>query len=338
VFPPSYDTVPHSAYFILDRSNFSSVEVQSQTAFAGALTLIFDGFTPNELGGSPPPAPNFQLTFDSTGGPDASPFITVTAEVPLTEGGGPDVPQRISFPIDINFTDPTIFNSFTDTRFVFVQATHGITVAESVLELTKQPNPYMLDGPISWLSKDVRVFKLLPGQNLQGSNTALLDLNADPNAPLTYITNLLTEFRGIPDLNDDPNHPFQKISQDEVQSQLEAGQTIGGTPVFNFAVAKVRYRANTTAAGSVQVFFRTFSMMRSALDYSYVGNNPPTINYTRSGSWPNGVPLLGLIDGEIASIPYSRSGGSTAPQHRWPTSRSIRRTSRTSMLMAGRKR
>jgi len=308
VFPPSYDTVPHSAYFILDRSNFSAVEVQSQTAFAGAMTLICDGFTTNELGGAPPPPPSLQLTFDSPNGPPAAPYVTVAAEPALTEGGGPDVPQRISFPLDITFTDPSIFNSVTDTRFVFLRATIGITVAETAFELSKQPNPYMLDGPVSWLSKDVRVFKLLPGQSLQASNMVLPDPGADPNAPLTYITNLLAEFRAIPDLNDDPSHPFQRISQDEVQSQLEAGQTIGGTPVFNFAVAKVRYRANTTSAGNVQVFFRTFSTMRSALDYSYAGNNPPTINYTRSGTWPNGVPLLGLIDGEIASIPYFAVG------------------------------
>jgi hypothetical protein len=229
VFPPSYDTVPHSAYFVLDRSNFSAVEVQSQAAFAGAMTLIFDGFTTNALGGAPPPAPSLQLTFDSPNGPPAAPYITVIAEAPLTEGGGPDVPQRISFPIDITFIDASIFNSFLDTRFVFLQATHGITVVETFFELLKQPNPYMLDGPISWLSKDVRVFKLLPAQNLQGSSTVLPDPGTDPNAPLTYLTNLLTEFRGIPDLNDDPNHPFQKISQDEVQSQLEAGQTIGNT-------------------------------------------------------------------------------------------------------------
>jgi hypothetical protein len=77
--------------------------------------------------------------------------------------------------------------------------------------------------------------------------------------------------------------------------------------VYNYAIAKVRYRANTTPAGNVQVFFRTFSTMRSALDYSYVGANPPTINYKHSGTWPNAVPLLGLIDGEIASIPYLAS-------------------------------
>jgi hypothetical protein len=210
--------------------------------------------------------------------------------------------------MDITFTDPTIFNSFTDTRFVYLIATHGAVVTETVFELTKQPNPYMLDGAISWLSKDVRVFRLTPGQTLQGSNIALPDPNADPNAPLSYINALLTEFRGIPDLNDDPNHPFQQITQDEVQSTLELSQTIGNTPVFNFAVAKVRYRANTTTASNVQVFFRTFSTMRSALDYSYAGNNPPTINYTRSGTRPSAVPLLGLIDGEIASIPYFAVG------------------------------
>lgn len=302
VFPPSYDTVPHSAYFILDRNIFSSYEVAATTSYPAAMALIYDGFTPNELGGNPPAPPTFTITFDSAGGPDASAFITVSAEAPLLEDpGGVDTPQRITFPIDIQFVDPSVFNSFVDTRFVHVQATHGIVVTGTGFELTKQPSPYMLDGAISWLSTDVRVFKLAPGGQLQNSAVKQPDPNADPKAPLTYINGLLSELRQ-PGGNGDLI--FGALSQDEQVSALELSQTEGGTPIFNFAVAKVRYRANTVAAGNTQVFFRTFSTLRSALDYSYIGNSPPTINYRRSGSWPNAVPLLGLIDGEIASIPY----------------------------------
>lgn len=299
VFPPSYDTVPHSAYFIRDLDTFSNSQVQADPAFPAAMTLIYDGFTLNELGGNPPAPPAFQISFDNQGGPDASAFVSVAAEAALLEdpNAGPDIPQRISFPIDIQFVDQTVFNSFVDTRFVFIRATHGITVTDTGFELTKQPNPYMRDGAISWLSTDVRVFKLTPSGKLQNSNVVL----TDPNAPLTYLTSLLAELRNP---NGSGEQIFDAITPDEQASELEPSQTEGTTPVFNYALAKVRYRANTVAANGVQVFFRTFSTLRSALDYSYVGNNPPTINYPRSGIWPSAVPLLGLIDGEIASIPY----------------------------------
>jgi hypothetical protein len=42
IFPPSYDTVPHSAYFIFDRSAFSSYEVAASQSYTAAITLIYD--------------------------------------------------------------------------------------------------------------------------------------------------------------------------------------------------------------------------------------------------------------------------------------------------------
>jgi len=68
--------------------------------------------------------------------------------------------------------------------------------------------------------------------------------------------------------------------------------------VLNYAVAKVRYRANTVAATDVRVFFRAFSTMLSALDYD------TATNYRRAGSGTAAAPLLGLLDGEVASIPF----------------------------------
>ena len=168
----------------------------------------------------------------------------------------------------------------------------------------------MLKGDPYWLSTDIRVFKLFRNGNTPGSNTIMPDPGPNPSdaaiatAALSYINALLQEFRGRTDFNNDLTHPFEQLTQDEQQSWLEQSQMIMGAPVFNFAVAKVRYRAKITAATGVQVFFRTFMTMRSALDYVYVGASPPSINYARSGAWPNGVPLLGSIDGDIASIPY----------------------------------
>ena len=84
-------------------------------------------------------------------------------------------------------------------------------------------------------------------------------------------------------------------------SELELSRTENNVPVFNCAVAKVRYRASVLPATKVQVFFRVFSTLLSVLDY-----NTQT-NYRRAGTWPAGNPLLGLIDGEVASIPFFAS-------------------------------
>jgi hypothetical protein len=298
VTPPSYDTVPHTSYFVTDRSTFSADEVASQAAYPGALSLFYDGFTPNELGGVPPTAPTAQVTFDSLGGPDASGAISVAFGPALLENNGADTPQRVTFPVNITFTDPTVFNGFVDTRMVHIRATHGTDHTDAAIKLLKQPNPYMLDGPVSWLSTDVRVFNLTPGNSLPFSATVQGDVGGpDPHPAITYIQALLGE---LPDGN---AQAFDNLPTDQQASALEPSQTVGATPVFNYAVAKVRYRANTVPADNVQVFFRTFSTLRSALDYTYAGG-PPTINYPRSGTSPNAVPLLGVIDSEIASIPY----------------------------------
>src|SRR6185369_3607117 len=101
--------------------------------------------------------------------------------------------------------------------------------------------------------------------------------------------------------------PFENISQDEEASQLELSRTVSGVRVLNFAVAKVRYRANTQNAVDVRVFFRTFNTMVS--DLSYTTNPSADVqNYKRSADGK--VPLLGTnaffsgAGNQIVSIPY----------------------------------
>jgi hypothetical protein len=100
--------------------------------------------------------------------------------------------------------------------------------------------------------------------------------------------------------------PFENISQDEEASQLELSRAVTNVRVFNFAVAKVRYRANTADASNVRVFFRTFNTMVSDLSYT----TDPQVdvqNYRRDTSGT--VPLLGLnaffsgAGNEITSVP-----------------------------------
>jgi len=52
-----------------------------------------------------------------------------------------------------------------------------------------------------------------------------------------------------------------------VEASLELSEKVsGGVPVFNFAVAKVRYRALTVSATDVRVFFRLFPVVTTSLE------------------------------------------------------------------------
>jgi hypothetical protein len=67
---------------------------------------------------------------------------------------------------------------------------------------------------------------------------------------------------------------------------------------YNYAVAKVRYRANVTIAQNVKVFFRMFNTVGTALEY-----NSGTM-YKHNGPGGGTVPLLGSAGGEVVSIPF----------------------------------
>ena len=178
----------------------------------------------------------------------------------LENPGAPDTPQRIAFTVQVNFTDTSAFTA--ETRQIFVQASLAGLQDVALIELLKQPNPYMMDGATSWLSTDVRVFQLRPGEKIDSSNVTLGNPDSNANAPFTYIQGLLGELRGN---GNNPAAAFENISQDEQASQLELSRTVNGQRVLNFAVAKVRYRAQTQDASDVRVFFRTFNTMVSDL-------------------------------------------------------------------------
>lgn len=293
------------SFIVTNRDTFSSYEVATTLSYPLAFYAIYDGFTPNSLG---VPGASPTITFlDAIGG---SPISSITATATATDLEDPaalNTAQRISFTFEIDFANASAFTS--ETRQIYLQATFGGLTDVAPIQLIEQPNPYMDDGAITWLSTDVRVFQLRPhGKANSFSSTELPDPGTDPNAPITYIQNFLAELRGY---GNGTALPFENISQDEETSQLELSRTVGGVRVFNFAVAKVRYRANTVPADSVRVFFRTFNTMVSDLSYT---TDPGAYvqNYRRSSDGT--VPLLGLntffsgAGNQITSIPYFAQG------------------------------
>lgn len=285
-------------FIVTDRSTFSVHEVNAllspgpAATFPRALYVVMDGFLPEELG-APISPPALTFTYDSPAG-GAVPGMSASVREVLFEDPlqPPDQPQRATFVFDIRFTDATGFDSFPEARDVNVRASKGTHVGDAGLSLIHQPNPYMIDGATSWLSVDVRVFQIRPSMTRAG-----VTHGSGPNAPNQFLQQLLNAFND-PATPTDEFHPFFDISTDQQASQLELSREVNGQRVFNYAIAKVRYRAAAVPANDVKVFFRTFSPVGTALEYR------PSSSYRRAGSGVATIPLLGLQGGEISSIPY----------------------------------
>jgi len=313
VIPPSYDTAPHSSYIIANQDTFSTSEAALSLTFPQAINVVYDGFQPREIGA--PTLSRPAIAF-SIGGAATSTISAVNPQVFLEDPtAAPDIPQRILIAYDIAFADTSAFPKVIGAETpVTMQVTLNYTVggtgvaatdeSTATLLLVNQPSPYMVKidplipppGPPNpyWLSTDTRVFRVKQGDPVAG-----IVQHADP---FGFITSLVKSFNSLPN---DNNHPFLQLSQDENTSQLELSPTSGGTPVFNYAVAKIRYRGSVPAQ-QVSAFFRAFKTMVSSLDYDHTSGL--TGNYRRSGNSPGSVPLLGIQSNEIASIPFFATG------------------------------
>ncbi|MGH2403952.1 MAG: galactose oxidase-like domain-containing protein, partial [bacterium] len=286
-------------YIITDRSTFSTFEVDALLSvgpaarFTNAFYVVMDGFLPHEVGVPPTPP---TITFTR---PDSTPAPGIAAEFYQTLYEDPAVPadtaQRITFAYTIRFDNNQAFAAIpggVDSQTITLKATSGSHVCQAPITLTKNPNPYMRDGDVHWLSIDLCVFQIR-----QGMTRAGVTHGSGVTAPLTFIQQLLTAFDAAPA---DDTHPFLSISTDPQASQLELASAVNGQPAFNYAVAKVRYRApaGSVSADNVRVFFRLFTTAVTGFEYN------PAASYRRFGDGATAAPLLGMIGSEIASVPF----------------------------------
>jgi murein tripeptide amidase MpaA len=285
------------SFIVTNRDSFSKDGIDSTKDYDEAFYVFYDGFSPSELG-LPAAEPNIRF-LSSIGGSAINTITSIKTNVVLENAGAPTTPQRIMFAYRVHFNNTSAFTA--EKRDIYVEASLGGITDVALMHLLNQPSPYMLDGPVTWLSTDVRVFQLRPGQKAHNSSSVTLqDPNTVADAPFNYIQALLTELRGFGNA-DAPS--FESLSSNE----LELSRTVGGVRVLNFAVAKVRYRANSQDAVDVRAFFRTFNTMVS--DLSYTSNTTAQMqNYRRTSAGT--IPLLGInrffsgAGNQITSIPY----------------------------------
>lgn len=286
--------------FIIDQSTIGQDEVDALRKSAGpsatipdAFRVVVDGFTAAEIGATSPasilnvPSPIGTMTIKCTGNSSA------------TGSYGPQ-PQRFTFLYNLDFgTNPSdpAFNFTGSTKLLTLQVTVSGVSASGQIELIKQPDPYMLHGNPPWLSVDLRVFPV------RGSETKFGQPLGDATTANNFIQQVayqLTKGGG--------SAGGQSFNDPAVLPPDEEGSALYLTPldehmvpVFNFALARVRY-IGLIGATTVRVFFRLFSAQQTTGIY----DNPPGEQYRRSATNnPQGqpIPLAGIIAEEYVTIP-----------------------------------
>lgn len=279
------------SFFIVDRSTISKDEIDamlsigSPAVIEAAFFVVVDGFTPSELGitsgtlvGIPNIKPNLTVNPAVTGMTlEVMPNIGLEDSVHLIRR------QRITWKYKISFTGTSGFvNEFQELNLA---ASISTVSANAKIYLIKQPNPYEIDGVIAWLSTDLRVFQIKAGESRFNKT-----MGADASDFITSIvSNLNNGTAG--------GQTFENISVDQQTSRLELSKTVGGIQVYNFAVAKVRYRALSVSAQDVRVFFRLFPASSTSLEFNQA------TTYRRATLGGATKPLLGIIGGEVVTIP-----------------------------------
>lgn len=284
--PPPYSCTRRS-FFIIDRNTFSDDEIEamlqvsSPALVESAFYIVLDGFSPDDLGFT---SASMEITPSLSISPAISGMTITPIRLEFEYPTHLNRRQRLTWVYDISFTDTS---AFTSERIpVKLDATVSSESCSGFLYLIQQPNPYEIDGETSWLSTDLRVFQIDEGQSKFG-----VTMGSDPSAFITQvITNLNTGNTGGQTFDDD-------ISVNQQTTRLELSQTVDGTPVYNFAVAKVRYRALSVSATDVRVFFRLFPVATTSLEYDQA------TTYRRYETGGTIIPLLGIKNNEVAAIP-----------------------------------
>jgi hypothetical protein len=263
---------------VLDRSTFGRDEVNSfggVATFQDALYVFLDGFIPAELGltsanlTSPPTFLSFAGAFP--GLPGVLIALDTSLGVQLEDATNFQTIQRITVPLNIQFTDLNAFNGITSPpgfQDFTISATVTVTASgpfpsltrssgTAEIELVLQADPFMSAGENWWLSNDMRAFAVTPAALPPGNVPLQFSTTAYTSDPNTYIQALIAELNTNFTDPSTTNTPFNSISANEDQSALQLSQNdTSGNPVFNFALARVHLRGDT--ANAVRAFFRLF--------------------------------------------------------------------------------
>lgn len=284
-------------YVTADVSTFSVHEVDAlgtPANFDNALYVVYDGFLPDEVS-----VPSRSLAWQGGG---SVPGMDAMFGAPLYEGDpqAKDIAQRIAYPVHVTFSSDAAFDQIAadqDFRNVEFTATMGDFACGATLALSRNANPRMSDGNPHWLSTDLRVFKTKAGVP---AFTAGIAHGTGADAPYDYIQAVIANYNGP---QGPGPHPFDLLPTEQESNHLALySEDADGDPVYNYAVARVRFRApEDIDALDVRVFFRQWTTGWTSMSYS--DPHGASGSYRRHGDGPDAAPLLGIEGEEINNIP-----------------------------------
>lgn len=283
-----------SCFFVTNRSEISKDEAQalidSGQNIQDGFFVVVQGLAPSALSITTATPSQAQLNAWSpkiTPSPVPSGMTITPADLALEDSSHLDNVQRVAFGYNIAFSNVRAFTS-EDVLITLNAAIAGLSCF-STLDLTTRQHPYMVAGPISWLSADTRVFSRQPNGSF-----ANVTLGNNPN---DFIKAVIDSLRGAPAAT--AKSWFEGLPAEEGGAgQLEWSQTVNGQPIYNFAVCRVHYRSELNTAPDVRVFFRLFPAMTTSTDFQ------PATTYFTSGQPGTKIPLLGIVGGEVVTIPF----------------------------------
>ena len=277
--------------FLIERSTLGQDEIDARRSLPGgavvkeAFRVIVDGFTAEELGFT---GPDSLLDVPS---PISGLNINCKGNKSETGGYGPEI-QRFTFVYDLDFgADNTAFNFSGDTEDVPLNVNNVNILNFStpgLIELIKQPNPFILHGDPYWLSIDLRVFVVREGDKIFG-----ITMGKALDAPdfIQKVIKALNNGKGVAD-----SQAFTDLSNDERLYMYPNDEN--KKLVFNFALAKVHY-IGQQGAQNVRVFFRLFQAQSTFMAFD------DSTTYRRAPSNPDSqpIPLAGYWGDDYVTIP-----------------------------------
>ncbi len=220
--------------------------------------------------------------------------VSITSIAPESSSQHPAIPQRVTYTCRVTFTSTASFagmvaGDMKDLKLVITatdRAGNRTTDDSKRVRLQINANPYMLDGPTSWLSVDTRVFKIQEGQ-------AKFGVPAGWSNPNTFIQQVIANLRS--GNGTAGGESFDLLTQDQAASVLEYSTTVNGVTYYNFTLSKMRLQSTNTIS-NVGASFRFFRWGTANVEFDN------TLAYRTA---PGGIALLGrTTTDELASIPF----------------------------------
>jgi hypothetical protein len=309
--PRSVTLATQDCFFIVDRSTVGRGEVDAMIKLHGppaviddAVYVVVEGFSADDLGG---------LNAGNASAPPIKPSIPDPLATFSVEFSGPVIAedfalpsstiQRFTFPFKFVFLNDSVFAAAPLPVTLNTSLTAaGTTVSSSArIMLLNAPNPYILHGDPAhgdqwYLSVDIRVFQMVADGTTKMFEESIPSSGNPDDLATSFITNV------IHNLN---NHKpklgpaFDGLPQLEQPAELTLAPTDGTNPVYNFALARVRFQDLNQDMSNVRLFFRMWAAQQTNATY-----NTKTLYRSKTNLNGDLIPVFGYEADEIMSIPF----------------------------------